>query len=738
MKYWQKSVNPAQANRPAIEATWRSKISCPTNQLISEYFGESVFDLGKMRDRLPKNAFQDLLRAIELGRKFSEETADAIANVVKEWAVGKGATHFCHWFQPLSGQTAEKHDAFIAVQYSLHSEQKVLERFTGSQLLQGEPGASSLPSGGMRSTFEARGYTAWDCTSPLFILEDETTKSLCIPTVFFGYHGQALDHKTPLLRSMQALKNESCQFLKLLGDVDIKTVFPTIGAEQEYFLLNGDIASYRPDLMLTGKTLLGAPVAQGQAINDHYFGSIPSRVLAYMDDLQRELYKLGVPMKTRHNEVAPGQFEMAPIHERASIAADHDALTMEMMKKIAKRHGLLCLLNEKPFDSVNGSGKHCNWSLCNDKDQNLFEAGKTPHQNLRFLALVGVILKAVNDHGGVLAASVFSPGNEHRLGGHEAPPTVLSIYLGPALEAALAAIASGKVAEGSETPDINLGIGHIGHIPRDHSDRNRTSPIAFTGNKFEFRSVGSSMNISIPIAILNTAVAHAMQSATQQLRVILQEEKGRDKAIIRLIKNLYDENKQILFSGNNYAPEWKVEAKSRNLPEVSNILEAYKEFTSSAAIELLRNLEVLSEDEIKSYANILLERFLRSRNVEFTTQLSMVSEFVIPAIEKQITQTGQALHLTSSPAAKKELGKRLSSIEETLAKLLPAQDELVEALGAINFNDGNLYGHAAAMQDKPVQAAKRIRGLCDRAEELVSAEFWHLPKMRDLLFSLED
>ncbi len=487
---------------------------------ISEYFGSLTFGLEKMREKLPKDAYANLLRTLDQGKKMNRETADSIATVIKEWAVSKGATHFCHWFQPMTGLTAEKHDAFISIQHSNHSELKVIERFSGGQLIQGEPDASSFPSGGMRSTFEARTATRPGTPRRLFLSSRASTaNTLCVPTVFFGYHGEALDNKTPLLRSLQVLSTEACEFLKCLGDVDVKTVSATMGPEQEYFLIDKRFAALRPDLIMTGRTLLGASSPRGQQLEDHYFGSIPSRVKTFMEDVEQELYKLGVPIKTRHNEVAPSQFEVAPIFEGANIATDHNLLLMETMKRFANRHGFLCLLHEKPFANINGNGKHCNWSISNDKGENLLEPGTSPHQNLRFVEVCAVTLKGVYDHSDALRASIASPGNDHRLGGNEAPPAIISAFLGTLLEKIFVTIEKGEAAQATEAQIINLGVSLIPDIsPGTTTDRNRTSPFAFTGNKFEFRAVGGSANISVPVTILNAAVASAFNEATARLR----------------------------------------------------------------------------------------------------------------------------------------------------------------------------------------------------------------------------
>ena len=478
---------------------------------ISEYFGCMTFGLAQMREKLPKDAYNNLLKTLDQGKKLPKESAESIASAVKEWAVSKGVTHFSHWFQPMTGSTAEKHDAFISIQHANHSELRVIERFTGSQLIQGEPDASSFPSGGMRSTFEARGYTAWDPSSPLFIIEEGNGKTLCIPTVFFGYHGQALDNKTPLLRSTDAVSNAACEFLKLLGDVDVKKVQTTLGAEQEYFLVDKNFVAMRPDIIMTGRTLIGTPAARGQQLEDHYFGAIPSRIKQYMQEVEFELYKLGVPIKTRHNEVAPSQFELAPIFEDMNIASDHNLLTMDVLKRIALKHGLVCLLHEKPFAGVNGSGKHNNWSMANDKGENLLEPGSTPHQNLRFLACLAVTIKAVFEHAAPLRAAIASPGNDHRLGANEAPPAIISVFLGTLLDDILNSIEAGKALKATDEQIIDLGISKIPNVSKDYTDRNRTSPFAFTGNKFEFRAVGSTQNVAVPMSILNAAVTHSFK-----------------------------------------------------------------------------------------------------------------------------------------------------------------------------------------------------------------------------------
>ena len=703
-------------------------------QPISEYFGELTFGLGEMRERLPREAFNELIKTLEQGRKLSKDTADAIAKAIMDWAIRKGATHFCHWFQPMTGLTAEKHDSFISIQHANHSELKVIERFTGSMLIQGEPDASSFPSGGMRSTFEARGYTAWDPTSPLFIVENAAgAKTLCIPTVFFGYHGQALDNKTPLLRSVQTLSQEACAFLKLLGDVDVKSVMATLGAEQEYFLVDREVAARRPDLMMTGRTLLGAPTARGQKLEDHYFGSIPTRVISFMEDLERELYRLGVPVKTRHNEVAPSQFEMAPIFESMSIASDHNTLAMETMKRVAARHNFMCLLHEKPFAAINGSGKHCNWSMSNDKGENLLDPGHTPHQNLRFLAVAAVVIRAVHKHAGILASSIMSPGNDLRLGGNEAPPTIISIFLGSMLEKIFETIARGEAARGSEREIINLGVSHIPDISKDYTDRNRTSPFAFTGNKFEFRAVGASANVAVPMSVLNAAVSDTLAEASARLKVILAKTPSRDEAVITLVRDLINENSAILFSGNNYSAEWREEAKRRHLPIIDSAADAFAVWNDEKATEFLISTKVLSREEILSRYNVQMERYVKSMEVELDTTVALVNEYVVPAIEKQLERTYAVQRDVKNDSLKAALGRRTAVLESTFADLLSHCDSLKKSLDKLGETHDEVAKVAMLVRDcRP--AANKLRAAADRAEQEVADELWTLPKYREMLF----
>jgi glutamine synthetase len=706
----------------------------PPRLPVSEYFGELTFGLGQMRERLPRETFADLMRSLEHSKKISRETADQIAKVVMEWAVKKGATHFCHWFQPMTGLTAEKHDSFIDIQHSHYSELKVIERLKGSQLVQGEPDASSFPSGGMRSTFEARGYTAWDPNSPIFIVElPGGTKTLCVPSIFFGYHGHALDNKTPLLRSVQSLSTEACGFLKLIGDLDVKAVNATLGPEQEYFLIDKETASKRPDLIICGRTLLGAPSARGQKLEDHYFGSIPTRVQAFMEDLEHELYRLGIPIKTRHNEVAPSQFEMAPIFESVSIAADHNVLSMETMKRVASKHGFLCLLHEKPFAAINGSGKHCNWSIANDKGENLLDPGHTPHQNLRFLAVVSVVIRAVHKHSAMLAASIMSPGNDLRLGGNEAPPTIISIFLGSMLENILTSIAKGEAARATESQILELGVGHIPDVTKDYTDRNRTSPFAFTGNKFEFRAVGSSAHVSVPVSILNAAVCDAFVECRARLQGLLAKSSNRDEAVMTLIKELINENNHVLFSGNNYSHEWRAEAKRRGLPIIDSAAEAFAVWGNEQKTNFLQLTKTLTKDEISARHHIYMERYVKTLEIELETTCELVSEYVIPSVEKQLLKSHNVLSLAREESLKAPLGQRVSTLEKNLGELITFSTMLKQNIELLDtLNSEQLKVDHIVKECKPLCA--KLRRASDQAETLVAHELWALPKYRELLF----
>jgi glutamine synthetase len=701
---------------------------------ISEYFGCNTFGLSQMREKLPREAYASLIRTLEHGKKLPKETADAIALAIKEWAVSKGVTHFCHWFQPMTGLTAEKHDAFISIQHTYHSEIRVIERFTGGQLIQGEPDASSFPSGGMRSTFEARGYTAWDPSAPLFILEDEHEKTLCIPTVFFGYHGQALDNKTPLLRSVESVNQAACEFLKIIGDVDVKKVSCTLGAEQEYFLIDRNFVALRPDIYMTGRTLLGAVSARGQQLEDHYFGSIPSRVKNFMQDLEIEMYKLGIPVKTRHNEVAPSQFEIAPIFEDVNIAADHNTLSMEVMKRVALKHGFVCLLHEKPFAGINGSGKHNNWSIANDKGENLLEPGHTPHQNLRFLAVLSVVLKAVFDHSSMLRASIASPGNDHRLGANEAPPAIISAFLGSLLEQILATIEGGKTLKATDQQIIDLGVSQIPTISKDYTDRNRTSPFAFTGNKFEFRAVGSSANVAVPMTILNAAVAKSFHECSDRLKEIMKSKSNRDEAVMEFVRQISLETKAIRFDGNGYSEEWKVEARKRGLPILNTTVDALAVMADKKAVQFLIDTKVFTDEELTSRYHISVERYIKTLDLEHDTLLELLSSFVIPTLDKQLHLFAQTAAGITTDALKKSYQQKREEFEkvysEVLSHLSSFQDKVTKARA----------GHDEVQRMRDIveilqPAVEKLRKSVDHAETLTANELWPLPKYREMLLA---
>lgn len=701
---------------------------------VSEYFGELTFGLGQMREKLPRDAYTNLKRNLDKGEKISKEAAEAIALVIKEWAVSKGATHFSHWFQPMTGLTAEKHDAFVSIQYSDHSELRVIERFTGSQLIQGEPDASSFPSGGMRTTFEARGYTAWDPSSPIFIMEGEGSRTLCIPSVFFGYHGQALDNKTPLLRSAHTLSKDAVEFLKLVGDVDAKFVNATLGAEQEYFLIDREFVALRPDIIMTGRTLLGAAPSRGQQLEDHYFGAIPTRVKAFMEDAEQELYRLGIPVKTRHNEVAPSQFELAPIFESMNIATDHNSLTMETLKRVAIRHGLVCLLHEKPFDGLNGSGKHCNWSIGNDKGENLLDPGTTPHQNLRFLAVLSIVVRAVANHAGVLRAAIASSGNDHRLGGNEAPPAIISVFLGSMLSKILDSIESGKAAEATDAQIINLGASGIPTISKDYTDRNRTSPFAFTGNKFEFRAVGSSANTAVPVTMLTAAVADSFRKASARLRELIAKKGSRDEAVMELIGELIVEGKKVRFEGNNYSAEWRKEAEKRKLPILDTTPEALAVLNKKSETAFLVEGNVLTAEEIQSRYHINVERYVKTVVIELHTLSEMVQNQVIPTIETQLSRTMDvAERIKGSKTGKIHLERveKLQNIFGEVLTLASDLDEQIAKLDSIHDEEEKM----TKLSTKLLPAAKELRKVCDLAELMVADELWPLPKYREMLFA---
>lgn len=705
---------------------------------ISEFYGQNVFDLTKMKEKLPKDIYQKLSSTIQTGQKLDQDVANVVAQTVKEWALSKGVSHYTHWFQPLTGLTAEKHDAFI----SPDSDQKVLEKFTGSQLVQSEPDASSFPSGGMRTTFEARGYAAWDPSSPMFIMDGPGTRTLCIPSVFISYHGQALDEKTALLRSMEALSKEACEMLHLIGEKKVKRIVPTLGVEQEYFLIDRAFFSQRPDLIMSGRTLLGGQPPKGQQLEDHYFGSIPARVQAFMSEMENELYKLGVPIKTRHNEVAPSQFESAPIFEEANIATDHNQLVMEVLKKVALRHNYQALLHEKPFAGINGSGKHNNWSMmitASDNEingDNLLEPGQTPHENIRFLLVLSAILKGVNKNAGLLRAAIASSGNDHRLGANEAPPAIISVFLGDLLTRICNEIETGKVsANNAEKAMMELGVNKIPSVMRDNTDRNRTSPFAFTGNKFEFRAVGSSANTAFPVTVLNTAVADGLKAISAELKKkgIKGDIQKESAAIFDVIRDAIKETKNVRFEGNGYSEEWVKEAAKRGLLNLRKSPEAMKEMVSENSLQVLAEFGVLSKEEAHSRFNVRLERYIKNLQIEVDTLKTLAETHVLPA--------GFTYHTTLSGgfAAAKAAGvtpPQYVTLKQLGECLIKAQENL-EKLKKISKQAEDIHDEykKAEMYAKDVSTAMlELRANCDELESIVSDEYWPLPKYREILF----
>src|SRR6476620_3427320 len=599
----------------------------------SDYFGINTFGWRQMRSKLPKDVYAKLLASIRHGKKLDSEIAPTVAQVIKEWAITHGVTHFTHWFQPMTGLTAEKHDAFL----SFDDHGQPVETFSGSQLIQSEPDASSFPSGGLRATWEARGYTAWNPASPVFIVESGGARTLCIPSVFIGYNGEALDEMTPLLRSSDTLSEKAMALLELLGDTGVIRVYTTLGPEQEYFLIDRNHFALRPDLVMGGRTLVGAPPPRGQQLEDHYFGGIPERIQACISEVETELYRLGVPIVTRHNEVAPCQFEMAPNFEETDIAVDHNQLVMATLRKVALRHGLQAVLHEKPFAGINGSGKHCNWSMAITADNaldgtNLLTPGKTPHQNIRFLIFLAAVLKGVHKHAGLLRAGIGTSGNEHRLGANEAPPAIISVFMGDMLTRLIENIAAGKEAgKGAEQQLIKLGVAKLPEIEKDNTDRNRTSPFAFTGNKFEFRAVGSSQSIAFPVTLLHAAVAEAIGDLTDQLRETLKRTKNVNDAVLKVVRESFKETCAVRFEGNNYSPEWVDEAAKRGLLNLRRTPEALAQLMTKQSHKLMTSLSILSETELESRYHVKLERYVKDMLIELHTLAQMVDTMILPA-----------------------------------------------------------------------------------------------------------
>ncbi len=703
---------------------------------VSTYFGRHVLDLLKLREKLPRETYQSLVSTLRNGTPLTREVAETVASAAREWAVSHGASHFTHWFQPMTGLTAEKHDAFIDLNVQMAGEARVLEKLSGSQLWQSEPDASSFPSGGMRSTFEARGYTAWDPSVPMFLVESANGRTLCIPSAYISYHGASLDHKTPLLRSNEALGRHAAAFLKLLGDVDVKQVHSTLGVEQEYFLVDRAHFALRPDLTLSERTLLGAGSPRHQQFEDHYFGSIPPRVIAFMEELEFELYRLGIPIKTRHNEVAPMQFEMAPIFEDANIGNDHNVLAMDVARKVALRHDFVCLFHEKPFAGINGSGKHCNWSMSTDRGENLLDPGKTPHQNLRFLAFVAVCLKAVHDHSVALRFSVSGANNDLRLGANEAPPAILSVFVGDQLTSIIDRMIAGEAAKDPEHFVLEMGVAKLPALAKDNTDRNRTSPFAFTGNKFEFRAVGSSANCAVPMSTLNAAVASALAEMTGRLQAKLGAKgANRDQAVADLLREVFAETSAVRFEGNGYSEAWKAEAAKRGLPNLADTPAALAAVREAKHHRFLIDMGVFSEAEVDSRFNVAMERYLKQVALEAETLAEMVTTLVVPAAERQLTVSSAAWAAMAQTGPRKDSAhaRRVAALGEALEAALAGVEALQKKLADIGGTHDEMQACARlGAEVRPLMG--EVRAAADRLETLVDDELWPMPKYREMLF----
>ena len=702
-------------------------------QKTDELFGCHVFGLSTMRKRLPKDVYRKLAKTIRDGERLNPEIADVVANAMKDWAIEMGATHYTHWFHPMTGLTAEKHDAFL----SPAADGQVISEFSGKMLISGEPDASSFPSGGLRSTFEARGYTAWDPSVPVFIIPASYGATLHIPTYFYSYSGEALDRKIPLLRSIAALSRQALRILRLFGNHTASYVRPNVGPEQEYFLVDKNLAVLRPDLLLAGRTLLGAPSPKGQEMEDHYFGAIPGRVMSFMQDVENELWALGIPAKTRHNEVAPGQFEIAPVFEEANIACDHNMLTMNMMRHMAAKHGFVCLLHEKPFDGVNGSGKHNNWSISDSDGVNLLNPGSTPQDNAQFLVFLAAVLRAVHKHSVALRLGTVGAGNDHRLGANEAPPAILSVYLGEQLTDVLDGIVNGKSAASKKSGFMEVGVSTLPPLPVDLSDRNRTSPFAFTGNKFEFRAVGSSQSVAPVNIALNAAAACALDDIATELEASVAGGADLNSALQQLLPRLFKEHMPIVFNGNGYAAAWPEEAARRGLPNYHNTVDALAHYTDPEVMNVFLRHGILTEREILSRQEILLENYSKAVCIEGHLMADMLRTSVLPPSLTAQTRAAEAVlkaravlgeaGADSEEAAFTELRGHIVALQQGVAALEKAVAVAQEAQGALE--------QATAARDTVLPAMKACREHADALERLVDDELWQLPKYAELLWA---
>ena len=697
---------------------------------VAEIFGENVFNDTVMQERLPKKVYKNLKKTIEEGKELDLETADVIAHEMKEWAIEKGATHYTHWFLPLTGVTAEKHDSFISAP---QPSGKVLMSFSGKELIKGEPDASSFPSGGLRATFEARGYTAWDCTSPAFVRQDAAGATLCIPTAFCSYTGEALDQKTPLLRSMEAINKQALRLLRLFGNTTSKKVTPSVGPEQEYFLVDAEKFEQRKDLIYTGRTLFGAMPPKGQELDDHYFGTIRQRIAAFMKDVNEQLWKVGVTAKTQHNEVAPAQHELAPIYAEANIAVDHNQIVMQTLKRVACQHGLKCLLHEKPFAGVNGSGKHNNWSITTDDGINMLDPGKTPHENTQFLLVLTCILRAVNMHADLLRESAADPGNDHRLGANEAPPAIISIFLGEQLEDVLEQlISTGEATHSIKGGKLETGVRTLPELSKDATDRNRTSPFAFTGNKFEFRMVGSRDSIASPNIVLNTIVAEAFADTCD----VLEKAEDFDLAVHDLIKKYATENQRIVFNGDGYSEAWVEEAERRGLPNIRSMVEAIPAMVTDKAVNLFERFGVFTKAELESRAEIQYETYAKAINIEARTMIDMASKQFMPAFIKYTKTLADTVNSRALRGADASVQKEvLDEVTALMGETKKALDALVKVTDeAASKEEGAVQANFYHSDVFPAMEA--LRAPVDKLEMIVDKEAWPMPSYGDLIFEV--
>jgi len=696
-----------------------------TGAFSSEIFGSNVFNDFVMRERLPKATYKKLKETINLGLPLDPDVAEVVACVMKDWAVEKGATHYTHWFQPMTGVTAGKHDSFLTPT----GDGRAIMEFSSKELIKGEPDASSFPSGGLRMTFEARGYTAWDCTSPAFVRD----RTLYIPTAFCSYTGEALDLKTPLLRSMQAISKAALRILRLFGDTTTKNVITTMGAEQEYFLVDKEYYLKRKDLIYTGRTLFGARPPKGQELDDHYFGNLKDRVSQFMHELDKELWKLGVTAKTKHNEVAPAQHELAPVYTTANIATDHNQLTMEVMKSVANKHGLACLLHEKPFAGVNGSGKHNNWSLCTNDGKNLLDSGSTPLDNAQFLIFVCAVIKAVDEYADLLRFSVASAGNDHRLGANEAPPAIVSIYLGEELTSIFEQIETGVARENGNCKTLEIGVSTLPILPKDTTDRNRTSPFAFTGNKFEFRMVGASQSIATPNFIINTIVADALNQIADRL------EKASDfqTEVHNVVKDIIKKHKRIIFNGNNYSEEWIAEAERRGLPNLKTAVDAIPALIAEKNIELFKRTGVLTPNEVYSRYEIQLENYIKTIRIEALTMAEMINQQILPAAWRYVKNVADTVSALNSAGADSKSAKRtLDKLVALTSSLKIDADALNESIETLDKMTGETLIKAKAYQEMVLPIMEDLRKDADKLESMMDASLWPIPTYGDLLYGL--